>query len=1136
MSYTPDGCRSEFTQDQLSIMYAALELYRTQLWNPVIVNALALDDCVWTARFVGPTIACVGDNFSYTAYELTSGVNYTWTITHSSGTSTSASGGAAYTAVLNTAGKYAVKLQVADINTGITRTRVMADSLEVVDCQPLASTKANWYFGDHAGLSFYQNKVVRNIEAWRFDPDNTNSDEGCISISNAAGSLLFYAGGIPGGTSDTLKVFGNNNNTVQEFVMQGSGSSTQAMIALPYKSNANKYHIISRSAEVGSSPNIFNRNVIDLSLINVTNQEYGKLILRNQAIKGKNGISLKGSEAISAIKRCDDSTHWVLTTSINHTTSVATLETYIASDTGLAWHHNDTLNIFSTTNPAVNGYPHGFIKFSPDGNWVWIRNSLYSFCRNSGQVNLVFTDTLNNYDDIYGVSFSPDSRLFYTSQAVWTQRVSTPWDAKNFNHYIFQYNLMASDIQRSKQLVSEVDDYFRTIQAGPDDKLYISALNQPYLAVINAPNELIRTGNDCDFDQVGPLTSLGGQGGTSKKGLPNFIDAQGPNEGGLGFTVKNITCYTKLFIPSTCCATSYRWYFGYGDTNYLEQPVHTFDSAGTYIVTLIIGKDTFIKTVHIGIMPQNIALSGSSSACGGSPFSYTTSVNKQYEYVWSVNGGSGLVSQPWQIDVMWSNNGYVKLVVNDKETGCSDTIIKNVVLSGSITNNTVSPTFQYVCDSNSNIVISGTMPSGGNGIYAYSWYGSTDNGLTYSEIEGAINPAYQAPKDFGYTHFYRNVTSSGCTSVSNITEIKVVAPLENIQVLKNPCVQGDSVILLADSLDLSPSASTTIYWQKSLDSIYWADAGLGSVSLATTQNEIKAFYRQVVHITQLNCTLYSNVLTIKPDVYITREPKDYYTCDEFQGNWFFDIGVSNENNIPLQYWWRIKDANSNSWSQNAVGSDTVISAAGHSSSHPSNHLDTVQFVINTSCGVLYSRKAVIRVVNDVPNIPTLAFKNSQVGVNSIFNGSVTGHYDSIKWQVQDANSSQWEDLPGGNTATFNYVFNAVCYNKYRLVAYNNCGITYSNTPSLTISDPSDIWLKDRPQDVGVALYPALLASLLINSPDIWNRRANDNGTVHQTPDYSPSNPNYVHVKLRNKGTTQTGATPLYLYWTLAEIG
>lgn len=78
----------------------------------------------------------------------------------------------------------------------------------------------------------------------------------------------------------------------------------------------------------------------------------------------------------------------------------------------------------------------------------------------------------------------------------------------------------------------------------------------------------------------------------------------------------------------------------------------------------------------------------------------------------------------------------------------------------------------------------------------------------------------------------------------------------------------------------------------------------------------------------------------------------------------------------------------------------------------------------------------------------------------------------------------------------------------------------------------DLYVKDTPGDLGIE--PNTISPYMWGSEDIWVRNYNDNGLVHQNPDYSPTNPNYVYVRVRNKScVASTGNERLKLYWAKA---
>jgi hypothetical protein len=79
----------------------------------------------------------------------------------------------------------------------------------------------------------------------------------------------------------------------------------------------------------------------------------------------------------------------------------------------------------------------------------------------------------------------------------------------------------------------------------------------------------------------------------------------------------------------------------------------------------------------------------------------------------------------------------------------------------------------------------------------------------------------------------------------------------------------------------------------------------------------------------------------------------------------------------------------------------------------------------------------------------------------------------------------------------------------------------------------DLFIKDSPEDFGEE--PNTVTEQVWNSKDIWVRNLPDNGMEHQNPEYSPTSPNYVYVKVTNRGCdTSTGNEIVKLYWSKAS--
>jgi hypothetical protein len=81
-------------------------------------------------------------------------------------------------------------------------------------------------------------------------------------------------------------------------------------------------------------------------------------------------------------------------------------------------------------------------------------------------------------------------------------------------------------------------------------------------------------------------------------------------------------------------------------------------------------------------------------------------------------------------------------------------------------------------------------------------------------------------------------------------------------------------------------------------------------------------------------------------------------------------------------------------------------------------------------------------------------------------------------------------------------------------------------------------MKDTPADNGIEPNPT--TAPIWNSEDIWVRNTQDffpfpNQHIHQNPEYSPTIPNYVYVKVRNISNDESsGLEELHLYWAKAS--
>lgn len=311
-----------------------------------------------------------------------------------------------------------------------------------------------WYFGYNCGLDFNSGTpTVLSNSAMR-------AHEGCSSISDSGGNLLFYTDG------DT--VWNSNHVPMPNGTgLTGNETSTQSAMIVKQPGTQNIYYIFSLFTDYCYS-------VVDMSL----NGGLGDVT------SAKNVMIFSG---ISTEKQC-------ATYSSNGT------------DIWILMHNSNIFYAYQLTSTGFNALPvqstigltdqnnYGQMKFSPQGDKVafgiYTNSTTPDICLsdfdNSTGIVSNNIDIYNGNTQCYGVEFSSDGSKLYAS--------SHPSGA------IYQYDLnagssaaiIASQTQIGSSLVTELTG----LQIGPDKKIYACLEGSHFLAVINSPDSL---GTACNF-------------------------------------------------------------------------------------------------------------------------------------------------------------------------------------------------------------------------------------------------------------------------------------------------------------------------------------------------------------------------------------------------------------------------------------------------------------------------------------------------------------------------------------------------------------------------------------------------------------------------------------------------------------
>ena len=440
-----------------------------------------------------------------------------------------------------------------------------------------------WYFGDFAGMDFRSGNPVALTNS------AMSQAEGCASISDKEGNLLFYTNGIT--------VWNKNHSVMQNGTgLMGHPSSTQSGVIVPKPGSNSLYYIFTVPAEIGTDG--LRYSVVDMSLDNglgaITNEKNVFLISPTEekvtAVKHKNGVDV-----------------WVAT----HLWNSSDFYVYLITKDGI---QEPVLSSTGTFHEGNFLDTHGYMKFSPDGKKLAIivrmidSFELFDFNNETGTIsNPVTFPPYPGF--LYGVEFSPDNSVLYISEYL-------------AGSYIFQFDLSSSDpetIINSKKTIGTVSNiHLGALQLAPDSKIYVSKhdnlIGDNYLGVINSPNEV---GMDCNFVEDGFYLA----GKKCLFGLPDFIQS---------YFAADFTYEPDCFGDSTWFNLEYsgsidsvRWDFGdpaSGGDNFSNQenPFHIFSSPGTFLVQVIIytGGSEYPIEKEVVIFPSPVVdLGNDTSLC-----------------------------------------------------------------------------------------------------------------------------------------------------------------------------------------------------------------------------------------------------------------------------------------------------------------------------------------------------------------------------------------------------------------------------------------------------------------------------------------------------------------------------------------
>ncbi len=346
---------------------------------------------------------------------------------------------------------------------------------------------SNWHFGYGAGLQFTHGKPV-------FQKSSMNQWEGCASISDSKGKLLFYTNGAVAWNRQH-KIMPNGK------ALKGHNSSTQSSVIVKKPRSSHLYYLFTVTSSGG-------KDGMQYSVVDMLAQEgLGDITEKNIP------LLTPVCEKITAVYHHNKKDIWIITHKFNSDEYYA----YLLTEDGIS-----TQPVISPTgNTISDGQLNtiGYLKSSPNGTKLAAAHmtsftELMDFDASSGRISNPIKLLHDTRSFAYGIEFSRNAELLYVTLMDHTNGTG------GYNILQYRVGTNADSVNDSKYVVSKgnVGGAAGALQLGPDNKMYIAFNQKKFLGCILFPDQ---AGDACKFE----LEHISLAPAKSGLGLPSFMQS-----------------------------------------------------------------------------------------------------------------------------------------------------------------------------------------------------------------------------------------------------------------------------------------------------------------------------------------------------------------------------------------------------------------------------------------------------------------------------------------------------------------------------------------------------------------------------------------------------------------------------------
>lgn len=628
----------------------------------------------------------------------------------------------------------------------------------VAFCQPQNTQRFHqWHFGDNWTLDFSSGSPVVGQST------SINTQEGCASLADGAGNLLFY--------TDGVTVYQRNNSIMPNGAgLLGDNLSTMSAIITPVIGNRNQYYIFTVDGTT-TSPNNgpggrfdgLHYSVVDMSL----NGGFGQVIQKNIPLADST------TEKVIALKGANDREYWIVTQLWNKSRYLS----FKVDCSGI-----QTIPVSSFSGLPVSGtISYGFMKPSHDGNRIASvvtdtaffglpeRVEVLDFNRLTGQLSnpQPVTGTGSAY---YGLEWSPDNQTLYVGDIT--------------NQEIKSYDMTAGNIPATQQIVHDYGLFgidVGALQLGPNNKIYIKRFDR--IDVINNPNNRASPGFQLSVINL-PNPSIF----FPTLGLPAWFDIWPPP---LSLPDTSICWgYSTPIGVDPLPGFSYQWSpAGTLNSANIANPIATPVATTTYTLNATFAGCTDTAFVTVRVIGDSMTITSNLGMFNYCPNRLMTlTVNNAIPIQW-LKDGSPIPGTPNSTTVV-TGPGVYQAIVTDS-CGHPDTLFQTISLNPPVATITPSDT-ALLCPGSAR----GLLAGGGTVV---QWQ---RNGIALSSTAQAIIA--------NQTGTYSVIVEDTCGLRDTASMVMLAAPQPTITV-----IPGDTVRLCPGSTDtLRATGGTPIRWRR----------------------------------------------------------------------------------------------------------------------------------------------------------------------------------------------------------------------------------------------------------------------------------------------------------------------------------